>query len=219
VNGRTGLWGFLRRYGRMSRWVLQIIRDHALHSIFPLCGATAQTGLRLPFFLSFLYHTQVHTHTHTHTHTHKHTHTHTHTHTHGRTPLSKWSARRGGRYLHHKHKGRDAFSGIRTRASVSQGAADLSLRPHGHWDRLPKHSVPFVHGRLSRLTLGSPCQCIGFWLRFTVFQNTSHTVLAFFVRHLSPVNRFPEVHSSPHPRKTGSCTNSVYGKQNCLFNP
>jgi hypothetical protein len=200
VNGRTGTWVFLRHYGQMSRWVLQIIRDHALHNIFFLCGATAQTGLRSPF-LSFLFRAQVDTDTHTHTR---------------QDSLSKWSARRGGRYLHRKHKGRDAFRGIRTRASRSQGAAHLSLRPHGHWDRLPKHSVPIVHGRLSRLTRWSPCQCIGFWHRFTVFQNTSHTVLAFFLRDLSPVNRFPEVHPSPQSRKTGSCTNSVYGKQNCL---
>ena len=33
-----------------------------------------------------------------------HTHTHSRTHTPGRTPLSEWSPRRGGRYLHNNHK-------------------------------------------------------------------------------------------------------------------
>jgi hypothetical protein len=143
---------------------------------------------------------------------------HTSRHTPGRTPLSKLSARRGGRYLHHKRKGRDAFSTVRTRASSSQGAADLSLRPHG-----PR-------------PLGSPSKAFGphcSWPLFTINTRVSlpmyrlltpvHSFpkylphsFSVFVRHLSPVNRFPEVHPSPHPRKTGFCTNFVYGKPNCL---
>ena len=53
----------------------------------------------------------------------------------GRTPLDEWSARRTDLYLttHNKHPcpGR-----IRTHDFSRRTAADLSLRPRGHWDRL-----------------------------------------------------------------------------------
>jgi hypothetical protein len=60
-----------------------------------------------------------------------------HTHTHGRTPLDEWSARRRGLYLHRttQHTNIHAPSMIRTRDPSNQAAADLRLRPCGHWDR------------------------------------------------------------------------------------
>ena len=63
----------------------------------------------------------------------------THTHTHGRTPLVEGSARRRDLYLtkHNTQQETDihAVSGIRTHNSSKREAADLRLRPRGHWDR------------------------------------------------------------------------------------
>ena len=55
--------------------------------LFFICGATTQLGPRPPRCRDL-----------------SHTHTHSRTHTPGRTPLSEWSPRRGGRYLHNNHK-------------------------------------------------------------------------------------------------------------------
>ena len=56
----------------------------------------------------------------------------------GRIPLDEWSARRRDLYLtsHNTHN-RDihAPGGIRTRSLNRRAAADLRLRPRGHWDR------------------------------------------------------------------------------------
>jgi len=64
---------------------------------------------------------------------------HTHTHTSGRSPLNERSARRRSRYVHttqqtHETKIRD-FRGIRTHDPSNPAAADLRLRPQGHWDQ------------------------------------------------------------------------------------
>jgi hypothetical protein len=64
-------------------------------------------------------------------------HTQTHT-TVGRTPLDEGSARRRDLYLktHTLHKTNiHAPGGIRTHAPSKRSAADLRLRPRGHWDR------------------------------------------------------------------------------------
>jgi hypothetical protein len=70
-------------------------------------------------------------------------HTHTHktrrTHISSGPPLSQWSARRRGRYLHITRQTLQtnihAFRGIRT---GDPAAAELRLRPHGHRDRQTK---------------------------------------------------------------------------------
>jgi hypothetical protein len=61
----------------------------------------------------------------------------TYTKTHDRTPLDEWSARRRGLYLHRRTQQTNihAASGIRSRDPSNQPAADLRLRPRGHWDR------------------------------------------------------------------------------------
>ena len=57
----------------------------------------------------------------------------------GRTPLDEWSARRGDLYLtthqHSQQTNIDAPGGIRTHDLSWRAAADLRLRPRGHWDR------------------------------------------------------------------------------------
>jgi hypothetical protein len=62
------------------------------------------------------------------------------THTLGRTTLDEGSARRRGLCLHNTQHSQErnihAPSGIRTRNSSKRAAADLRLRPRGHWDRL-----------------------------------------------------------------------------------
>ena len=69
----------------------------------------------------------------------------------GRTPLDEWSARRRDLYLttHDTHNRQHihAPGGIRTHDLSRQAAADLRLRPRGHWDRL---SQPFI-GNKKRL--------------------------------------------------------------------
>ena len=52
----------------------------------------------------------------------------------GRTPLNEWLARRRGRYLTHNTRDRHP-AGIRTHNLSRRAAADLRLRPRGHWDR------------------------------------------------------------------------------------
>jgi hypothetical protein len=62
----------------------------------------------------------------------------THKWTRGKTPLDKWSARRKGLYLHttqHINTNIHALGGIRTRDPSNQEAADVRLRPRGHWAR------------------------------------------------------------------------------------
>ena len=65
-------------------------------------------------------------------------HTHRHT-TVGRTPLDEWSARRRDLYLttrqHSQQTNIHAPSGIRTHNLSRRAAAELCLRPRGHWDR------------------------------------------------------------------------------------
>jgi len=58
----------------------------------------------------------------------------------GRTPLDEWSARRRDLYLtkHNTHNKQISMppGGIRTHDLSRRAAADLRLRPRGHWDRL-----------------------------------------------------------------------------------
>jgi len=58
----------------------------------------------------------------------------------GRTLLDEWSACRRDLYLttHNTHNRQTSMHprGIRTHDLSRQAAADLPLRPHGHWDRL-----------------------------------------------------------------------------------
>jgi hypothetical protein len=57
----------------------------------------------------------------------------THIQTHGKTPLDEWSARRRDLYLH-----RTTQQTSMPRADfepANQAAADLRLKPRGHWDR------------------------------------------------------------------------------------
>ena len=57
----------------------------------------------------------------------------------GRTPLDEWSARRRDLYLttHDTHNRQISMppGGIRTHDLSRRAAADLRLRPRGHWDR------------------------------------------------------------------------------------
>ena len=56
----------------------------------------------------------------------------------GRTPLDEWSIRRRDLYLTTQHSQQTnihAPGGIRTHHLSRRAAADLRLRPHGHWDR------------------------------------------------------------------------------------
>jgi len=81
-------------------------------------------------FLRFLRHTQLGTHTHTHTPIY------TQSHAPSKNPLSEWSARHRGRYLHDTQQTQeriiDDFSGIRTRNHKNYEVASLRLRSHGH---------------------------------------------------------------------------------------
>jgi len=56
-----------------------------------------------------------------------------------RTPLDEWSARRRDLYLttHNTHNRQTSMSpgGIRTNNLSRRAAADVGLRPRGHWDR------------------------------------------------------------------------------------
>jgi hypothetical protein len=69
--------------------------------------------------------------------------THTHIQTHGRTPLDEWSAHCRDLYLHRTTQQTNihALSGIQTRGPSNQVAADVCLRPHGHWDQLMPYST------------------------------------------------------------------------------
>jgi hypothetical protein len=57
----------------------------------------------------------------------------------GRTPLDEWSSRRRDLYLttHNTHNRQTSMppGGIRIHYLSRQAAADLRLRPRGHWDR------------------------------------------------------------------------------------
>jgi hypothetical protein len=82
-----------------------------------VCGATAPQLARASSSTRFLDHTQRHT-------------------TLGRTPLGEWSARRRVLYLTtHNTTDVHAHRRIRTHILSTRAAADLRLRPCGHWDR------------------------------------------------------------------------------------
>jgi len=77
-------------------------------------------------FTRFLYHTQRRT-------------------TVGRTPLDEWSARFRDLYLTTLITNVHAPGGIRTHNPSRQAAADLRLRPRGHWDR--QHKI-FINSKI-----------------------------------------------------------------------
>ena len=56
-----------------------------------------------------------------------------------RTPVDEWSVRRRDLYLKtqntHNRQHIHAHGGIRTHSLSRRAAADLRLKPHGHWDR------------------------------------------------------------------------------------
>jgi hypothetical protein len=60
----------------------------------------------------------------------------------GRTPLDEWSARRRDLYMtkHNTHNRQTSMPSVgfepRTHDLSKRAAADLRLRPRGHWDRL-----------------------------------------------------------------------------------
>ena len=65
-------------------------------------------------------------------------HAHAHTHTLGGTPLNWWSAPVAEAVAYKtQEKNIHALSEIRTRDPRKRAAADLSVRPHYHQDRLP----------------------------------------------------------------------------------
>ena len=70
-------------------------------------------------------------------------HTQRHT-TVGRTPLDEWPARRRDLYLTTNNTPNRQTTmppgGIRTHNLSMRAAADVRLRPHDHWDRLPSSS-------------------------------------------------------------------------------
>jgi hypothetical protein len=88
--------------------------------LISFCGPATQRGSWPPHSSSFLDHTQRST-------------------TVGRTPLDEWSAHRRDLYLttqHSQQTNTHATGDIRTYDLSRQAAANLRLRPRGHWDRL-----------------------------------------------------------------------------------
>ena len=98
----------------------------AIFFFFFCCGAATQRGSWSPHSWGFLDHTQRRT-------------------TVGRTPLDEWPARRGDIYMTtHNTQNRQTSmppDGIRTHDFSRRAAADLRLRPRGHWDRPKKNST------------------------------------------------------------------------------
>jgi hypothetical protein len=70
------------------------------------------------------------------------------THARGRIPLNERSARRRGHYLQNTQQMQEtnihALIGIRIRDPSNRAAVDLSLRPHGRWDRHILHFISSV---------------------------------------------------------------------------
>ena len=95
--------------------------DVHLLRFFFCCGAATQRGSWPPLSRGFLDHTQRRT-------------------TVGRTPLDEWSARRRDLYLttHNTHNRQISMPpvGFETHDLSRRAAADLHLRPRGHWNRL-----------------------------------------------------------------------------------
>ena len=86
-------------------------------------------------------------------------HTRLDTHIPGSTPLTEWSARRRGRYLHNTQQTQEtnllALRGIRTSDPNSQATADPRLRQQGHLDQpldvhcFRLHMSPLVNGSVT----------------------------------------------------------------------
>jgi len=65
----------------------------------------------------------------------------------GRTPLDEWSARRRDLYLTTHNSQQTNIhgpAGIRTHDLSRRAAADLRLRPRGHWDRLLAYLLDII---------------------------------------------------------------------------
>jgi hypothetical protein len=107
----------------------------------------------------------------------------THIQTHCRTPLDEWSARRRGLYLHRTTQYINTTnihspSGIRTRDPSNQAAADLRLRPRGHWNRhFILYPPPFFFYSLYFF----PATVISFYFFFFLYYSAS------VVKWLSPL--------------------------------
>ena len=73
----------------------------------------------------------------------------------GRTPLDKWSARRTDLYLttHNTHNKYPCPGGIWTHNLRRPAAADLRLRPHGHWDWLRQIYCQNVYNACPNISL------------------------------------------------------------------
>ena len=103
----------------IKKWALLFTNIKSPNIIF--LGRDSPQWTRASTFTRFLDHTQRRT-------------------TVGRTPLDEWSARRKDLYLttHNTHfTDIHAPGGIRTHDPSRRAAADLRLRPRGHWDRPP----------------------------------------------------------------------------------
>jgi len=81
----------------------------------------------------------------------------------GRTPLYERSARRRDLYLHNTQHSQQtnihASGGIQTHDLSRRAAADLRLRPRGHWDR---HTTKLPTSKMESFLLVSLSQSISF---------------------------------------------------------
>ena len=122
-----------------------------------------------------------------------------HTHTRSRAPLSEWSARRRGHFLHNtqitQETNTHAFSEIRTSDPSNQATADMRLRRRGHRDRLTTvHVWPYLQSlnRSKRMRTG---QFIGFItdVAVTRFQKSKRAHfghLNIFINKIKPLYVF-----------------------------
>jgi hypothetical protein len=99
----------------------------------------------------------------------------------GRTPLDEWSAHRRDLYLttHNTHNRQTSMPptphGIQTHNLSMRAAADLRLRPCGHWDR---HNY-IIKGHITILSLFN-LYCYMFWhFRITIRQFTANDLLTY----------------------------------------
>jgi len=111
---------------------------------------------------------------------------HTTGHTPGRTPLSEWSARRRGHYLHSTQQAQETnihtLSGVRTHKHGSQAVLDHRLRPHCHRDRLCSLKLfIFVYFPISLFVLWSYNDGCN-WPQKVLFLHGSVSVSSCFIK-------------------------------------
>jgi hypothetical protein len=156
---QTPLWNILRALGLISIWTLSavcIFQKYKRNTMFrfvsfrfvsfrsPDLFYLLTVGVEVVLFS--LAHTQTHT-------------------TVGRTPLDEVSARRRDLYLTTQTLYKTnvhVTGGIWTHDPIKHSAADLRLRPRGHWDR-PEYNIPKLSLLLSSATFTS---------RLTVFRDS-----------------------------------------------